>query len=225
MLDVHAPHKKLEGTKEFFFHLFTITIGLLIATQIESCMEWRHHVHLAAEAREKLRDEISHNVKDLEQAQPALDEWRKQVSDDISAMERIQQHPADTAAQEASITVSGHGMSLRNTAWKTAESTGALAYMPYDEALRYTEIYQAQAELAAVGQKPMEDMARAMGLVTKFGRPKRISPDQATALAEPFGQAAFHLADAAAILKKNIELNKAFLEGREPKGSFEENVR
>jgi hypothetical protein len=26
-------------------------VGLLIATQIESCVEWRHHVHLAEEAR------------------------------------------------------------------------------------------------------------------------------------------------------------------------------
>jgi glycerol-3-phosphate dehydrogenase len=49
MLDVHLPHKGIHGFWEFFIHLFTITVGLLIATQIESCMEWRHHVHVAEE--------------------------------------------------------------------------------------------------------------------------------------------------------------------------------
>jgi hypothetical protein len=41
MLDVHLPHK-LHGFGEFLLHLFTISVGLLIATQIESCVEWRH---------------------------------------------------------------------------------------------------------------------------------------------------------------------------------------
>jgi len=70
MLDVHAPHSPLHGTKEFFFHLFTITVGLLIATQIESCVEWRHmctwrrrHAHLYA-------FEIQKNFDDLKAAEP-----------------------------------------------------------------------------------------------------------------------------------------------------------
>jgi len=75
MLDVHAPHSPLHGTKEFFFHLFTITVGLLIATQIESCVEWRHHVHLAEEARASLRVEIQKNFDDLKAAEPGLQSW------------------------------------------------------------------------------------------------------------------------------------------------------
>ena len=62
MLDVHAPHIKLHGFGEFLVHLLTITVGLLIATQIESCVEWRHHVHVAREAREALREEIELNL-------------------------------------------------------------------------------------------------------------------------------------------------------------------
>jgi hypothetical protein len=65
MLDVHAPHKALHNVYEILLHLFTITLGLLIATQIEACMEWRGHVHLAAEARTSLRAAIAHNLEDL----------------------------------------------------------------------------------------------------------------------------------------------------------------
>ena len=31
MLDVHPPHGKMHGVGDFFLHLFTITVGLLIA--------------------------------------------------------------------------------------------------------------------------------------------------------------------------------------------------
>src|SRR5579863_1359782 len=99
MLDVHAPHSKLHSSKEFFIHLFTITIGLLIATQIEACVEWRHHVHLAEEARESLRVEIQQNLEDLKAALPALDAWRKEIADDLKVVQNIEAHPNEPAAQ------------------------------------------------------------------------------------------------------------------------------
>jgi hypothetical protein len=49
MLDVHPPHKSIEGVGEFFLHLFTITVGLLIAVGIEAAVErhqaiWQGHL-------------------------------------------------------------------------------------------------------------------------------------------------------------------------------------
>jgi hypothetical protein len=37
-LDVHAPHHRVEGWKDFFIHLLTISVGLLIAVGIEGCV-------------------------------------------------------------------------------------------------------------------------------------------------------------------------------------------
>lgn len=227
MLDVHAPHKPMESTREFFFHLFTISVGLLIATQIESCVDWRHHVHLAEEARTSLRAEIEHNLGDLQAASKAVEEWRKQVGADLETMQKILAHPNDKAAQNASLTIGAHGLSLRDTAWRTAQSTGALAYMPYAEAQRYAQIYEAQAHLLVLEQAPAEDAARAYGLVAKIApdQTSHITGEQAANLAQVFGQQAFHLANGTAVLKENIELNQAFLEGREPKGSFSEGLQ
>src|ERR1700742_3911172 len=110
MLDVHAPHKPIEGIKEFFLHIFTITVGLLIATQIESCMEWRHHVHLAEEARASLREEIKENLGDLRKAEAGLQMWRREVADDLSTVNRIRENPNDkAAARNASLNVSARG--------------------------------------------------------------------------------------------------------------------
>ena len=225
MLDVHAPHSPLHGTKEFFLHLFTITVGLLIATQIESCVEWRHHVRLADEARASLRVEIQKNLDDLKAAEPGLQSWRNEVKADLDALAKIQAHPNDKAAQHASISVSAHGIALSNTAWKTAESTGALAYMPYAEAQHYAQIYQAQEHLLAIQELPVNDMAHVIGLVSSFSDTTTITPQQASDLAQPLGQVAFLLADATVVMKENIELNQAFLQGREPQGDFTEKLK
>jgi hypothetical protein len=42
MLDVHSPHEKMHGFKDFLLHLLTITIGLLIALGLEGYAEhWK----------------------------------------------------------------------------------------------------------------------------------------------------------------------------------------
>ena len=53
MLDVHPPHKAIHGTGEFLLHLFTITIGLLIAVGIEGAVERHHHTELHERPRRR----------------------------------------------------------------------------------------------------------------------------------------------------------------------------
>lgn len=58
MLDVHPPHEPVHGPRDFFLHLFTITIGLLIALGLEASVEALHHRHQREEAEAKIRQEI-----------------------------------------------------------------------------------------------------------------------------------------------------------------------
>jgi hypothetical protein len=225
MLDVHLPHK-LHGFWEFLLHLFTITVGLLIATQIESCVEWRHHVHLAEEARAALRTEIVSNLKDFKQMQPGLKIWRGQIDADLAAMHRIQERPNDPKVQHASMTISFSSVSMDDTAWKTAQSTGALAYMPYEEAERYSEIYQAQAALLALQNKPSDEVAAALGLIEKFHWSKsgKITAEQASQIAEILGRMRQTLSLGDSLLQACIELDQAFLENRQPQKNFTETL-
>ena len=226
MLDVHPPHKPLHGFWEFLLHLFTITVGLLIATQIESCMEWRHHVHVAEEARTRLRAEIESNLKDLKQAQPVVTEWRAEIDADLAAMQRIQDHPADPASQHATLTVNFRSMTLRDTAWTTAQSTGALALMPYDEAERFASVYKTQNDLMAQAQKPWEDTAVINGLLVKFHwtDKRKITEAQASEVADRLGQMRLHLLAGDLLLKQCIEVSEAYLEGRNPNNNFHESL-
>ena len=227
MLDVHLPHKPIHGFWEFLIHLFTITVGLLIATQIESCMEWRHHVNLAEQARASLRTEVETNLKELTQLAPGLKAWREQVDADLKTMQRIQEHPKDPKAQHASLNLTFSMVTMPDTAWKTAQTTGALGYMPYEEAERYSGIYQAQAALLALQNIPMEDVAGVNGLLAKYHwyTAGKISTEQASAVAEKLGQMRLHLSAGNSLLQVCIEQDRAFLENREPRSNYSETLR
>jgi hypothetical protein len=229
MLEVHLAHKGIHGFWEFLVHLFTITVGLLIATQIESCVEWRHHVQVAEEARQSLRAEIQSNLNDLKGLLPGLKKWREQIDTDLAVMERIQEHPENMKNQHATMAISFSAVTLSDTAWRTAQSTGALAYMPYEEAERYTEIYKAQDALIAMEDKPAEDVAAINGLIAKYNfhssRSSRITREQASAVAEKLGAMQMHLSLGKGVLEEDIEQSQAFLENREPRPTFGEPPR
>jgi hypothetical protein len=236
MLDVHAPHKRIRSVGEFFLHLFTISVGLLIATQIESCVEWRTHLHIAAEAREALHKEITDNLKKLRDAQPKQKRWKAYVNDSVVALQRVIDHPNDPAAQPHSIAVGcvTAGDSLVHTAWKTAQSTGALNYMPYEEASAYVSIYQAEDRLLASELLPCDDAAAIFGILSQshtdlekdwsFRKGSKITREEAAAIANKLGETRFHLAVSGLDLEESLEFNAAFVEGRKPRSNFNGSV-
>ena len=44
-MEVHPPDHPLRTWGDFWIHLGTITIGLLIALGLEATVEWAHRVH------------------------------------------------------------------------------------------------------------------------------------------------------------------------------------
>ena len=57
VIDVHAPHGGLHTWKDFWIHLGTITLGLLIAISLEQSVEWLHRLHERGQLEEDLRSE------------------------------------------------------------------------------------------------------------------------------------------------------------------------
>jgi hypothetical protein len=216
-LDVHAPHHSIEGWKDFFVHLITISVGLLIAVGIEGCVELHREHKLVREARETMREEIQHNSEKMKEAVVTLDKQAETMKKNIAALTRIQENPKDKAAQDAQIDANFSIIGLRETAWKTAETTGALSFMPYAEAQRYSDVYGAQKEFLDQQNKILEDEAEFIGLMAKtnFGH-QDITPEQASLALERFGVWQAHLAYVDVMAKVTADADKAFLEGREP---------
>jgi hypothetical protein len=64
MLDVHPPHETPHSWRDFFIHIATITVGLLIALGLEQTVEYFHHRHEGSELREDLHRESEQITKD-----------------------------------------------------------------------------------------------------------------------------------------------------------------
>jgi hypothetical protein len=195
MLDVHPPHERAHSLGDFLLHILTITIGLFIALSLESLVEWRHHVHLVHEARETLREEIEHNHDELTARFAVLAEERAELDKNLATVTAVQQHPT-TASRSVSLDAHFNLSSLQDTAWRTAQSTGAVAFMPYAEAQRYADVYAEQAGLGAQQEEILADIARFNGLVHRYSSASNspgLTLDAANAFAECFGVWRTHL--------------------------------
>ena len=155
MLDVHPPHEPVHGWRDFFVHLSTITIGLLIALSLEGCVEWRHHRHLVHEAEASLQREIESNAKGLEGVLEDVRKEQEVLKQDVAVMKKIIANPKVPNRDE--MTINFRIRTFDDVSWKTAQSTGALSYMPYERAQEYSNIYGAQTELGMAEEQAVRD--------------------------------------------------------------------
>jgi hypothetical protein len=84
MLDVHTPHHAAGTWRDFFIHIATICVGLLLAIGLEQSVEAVHRQRERNELRESLRRESDQVVHDCERVEPALTseiQWHEQFAD------------------------------------------------------------------------------------------------------------------------------------------------
>jgi hypothetical protein len=224
-LDVHVPHEPIHSKKDFFLHLFTITVGLLIAVGIEGCVELHREHTLVKEARATLREEIDHNANAMKYAVTTIGRNRQVIQSDMDALTKIQEHPADKSLQHVALNAAFNIQSLNSAAWKTAQSTGALSYMPYAESQRYSDVYESQQMFLTQQDKILDDEAHFLGVMVKlnFGH-GTITADQASTTLEPLGVWQAHLSYLDLTAKVCLAEEKAFLEGKDAPKSMNEDM-
>jgi hypothetical protein len=61
MLDVHAPHETVHTWRDFFIHIATIVVGLIIAIGLEQSVEAIHRHHERIQLQHDLRAEAINN--------------------------------------------------------------------------------------------------------------------------------------------------------------------
>ena len=176
MLDVHAPEHSISGTRDFFVHLFTITIGLLIALGLEGAVEALHHRHLRHEAETLIRQELQNNLNKLREGEPGARAELQQMSNVLQTLEARAHyqpgvlHQSDLVFQEAPI---------EDAAWRTASSTGSLAYMDYAEVERFSAAYKEQALLQTMEEQALEDYLQLLPVLKGNSPQGVISPETA----------------------------------------------
>ena len=142
MLDVHPPHHAPNTWRDFFLHIATIVVGLLIAVGLEQAVEALHHRHLAHQTRENLRREIEQNraavMQDKANVQSDLD--RMQANLVLARKAAVDPKALDQQSMHFTFEWS----SFNQSAWRSARDSGALTLMPVEEVQRFDDAYNQQ---------------------------------------------------------------------------------
>ncbi len=88
--------------------------------------------------------------------------------------------------------------------------------MPYSDAQRYADIYRTQESYQAADEKIVEDEAALLGLFAKFNlsESKKITNEEASALAERYGLWRAHLLFSDLLARLNRQNYEAFLHNK-----------
>ena len=169
MLDVHPAHHAASTWRDFFIHIATIVIGLVIAVGLEQAVEAVHHHHqreaLIADFRGECERNISladSNIKSMQREraweQMWLDALRKSALDPRIATVVLPARP--TANQYEGVT---------RSVWAIGKSNGTAALLPetlaemYDRTDHESDEVYVSADHYTATLRHLSNLARADG--------------------------------------------------------------
>jgi len=150
-MDIHPPHPAPITLKEALTQLSIVTVGILIALSFEGMLTWWHHRELLRETRVKLQAEIRGDQESIQTVLKGMANAKTRFDRALKSAGHLSS--PDQAAQTAALFGMGkenllYGVTyawLNTATFTTAQSSGALALMSYDEAIRYADAYDLQA--------------------------------------------------------------------------------
>lgn len=175
VLDIHPPHSRIRSWQDFLLHLITITIGLFIALSLEGMVEWIHHRHLVHQARDTIYKEMTDNRKLLAVDLTSIKDDEARIEADIKILTGVR---AGAKFEHASLQYHVDWSSFADSAWRTAEATGALTYVDYQTAQTLSEIYGQQMIVTGRGLQVFDRQNRAIAPIYITGDPNLMSKDE-----------------------------------------------
>jgi hypothetical protein len=130
MLDVHPPHHPTHTWRDFFIHIATIVVGLIIAVGLEQTVEYVHHRHQALETVEALRTESLEN-RDI--AQTDVEGLRLMIENTRQNREGLRNAPVTHGVvtyQWQKMPEGAIWLPLADSAWLTAHDSATFSMLP-----------------------------------------------------------------------------------------------
>jgi hypothetical protein len=147
VIDVHMPHPT-HTWKDFFIHIATITVGLLIAISLEQTVEWMHHLHQRHQLEEDLHAEAAKNLAIMDDDYLYFDASLAQTA---ANRDRVDAMRASGGKMKLSYLPfkNPHANGVGSTAplasvWTTAKESESIALLPREEAKFYARVYRQQ---------------------------------------------------------------------------------
>ena len=179
MLEVHPLHHSPNSWRDFFVHIATIVIGLLIAVGLEQTIEFFHHRHEVAETREALRSEREANRRMFAEATERFHLETIRFQNDLRTYLYLQQHPgAPVDAWPAKIDYHNFIMSTTSAAWSAAQLGNVLPLLPAAEVRELEALYKQLAVVEASYRDRLWAIRDARRYMTRDGDPSHLAPAQ-----------------------------------------------
>jgi hypothetical protein len=172
-VEVHPPHAAAHSVKDFLIQLLTITAGVLIALSIEGLTEWNHHRLLVREAKETIEREIGDNKSALARH---FKDWDASTDGIDKALDLANELLATKKSDIHEINIGFHLSSLSDASWRTADRTGALAYMDYGDVQDYAKLYGYQDLYVSQQRRVMDRTVLVLSTIAS-GDPHQAPPN------------------------------------------------
>jgi hypothetical protein len=173
MLDVHPAHHAASTWREFFIHIATIVLGLLIAVGLEQLVEHIHHHIELSDARKALAIERKINIGRFSVENDEFHRFVPILQNNLDLFVYLRQHPGKPLPPSLGtlrwVTLD---QGMANSAWAAAQHSGVVDYMPQSEARENASLY---ARLDRLSQ----DMIDAQAAVAECTRFRIVDPDPA----------------------------------------------
>ena len=161
MIDVHpAPHAA-HSWRDFFIHIATIVIGLLIAIGLEQTVEYFHHRHLANEARKLLSIERGKDRKSLDVDIYTTERHQRDLRRDLAILRDLRTHKVPN--QPFILRRFSYG--FFSEAWKNIHESGTVNYLTADELQGLDYQYALQEEFSATVRDSGATLAHAASVL------------------------------------------------------------
>lgn len=179
MLDVHPSPHAAHGWRDFFVHIVTIVIGLLIALGLEQLAEGIHHRSEVREAREAIAQERTANQRVFATTTDWFRRETKRFQTNLAVLQYLQQHP-DAAPATWPGTINWHCFitTFSAAAWQTAQHLGVTARMHPADVRRLEQLYYQLGVVQASSAERLRAISAARRYTASDADPSRLAGTQ-----------------------------------------------
>lgn len=175
----YPAHHAASSWKEFFIHIATIVLGLLIAVGLEQAVEHFHHRREIAEVRKELLGEREANKNSFTSE---TTHWRwetAELENNLMVLANLQKHPGTPDEKLPGSLVWFHASTGHTQAvWDAAKNSGVTSLMTREEVEQYEDTYSQLKRIDDVRSLTFDAMNDASRYELTDNRLSHLSPAQ-----------------------------------------------
>lgn len=155
---------------DYGFQFITVTAGVLIALFIDGLVERNHNRELVAAAHAAIGREVADNLKEIEGLPKSIASANGDIDNCLKfANDLLAKGKTDVSSLQLNFNLA----TLNSSSWLSADRTGALSHMSYDQVKEYAELYKLQELFDTVQRRAVDMVADSIALVTSGSDPTK----------------------------------------------------